>query len=88
MKLIANEAEGSYVSVDGHNFEVANNFVFLTTSIYVNFKMGPKKPSGTTFFQNNCFFGLNKQLKTKRRKKTKPSSRFLCSFYFIKKQCE
>ncbi|XP_049318579.1 LINE-1 retrotransposable element ORF2 protein isoform X1 [Bactrocera dorsalis] len=55
---------GFHVTVDSHNFEVVDNFVYLGTSINTTNNVSLEIQRRITL-ANRCYFGLSRQLKSK-----------------------
>ncbi|XP_054089770.1 LINE-1 retrotransposable element ORF2 protein isoform X1 [Zeugodacus cucurbitae] len=63
-KQSAHSRLGSHVTVDSHNFEVVDNFVYLGTSIN-NTKNVSLEIQRRITLANRCYFGLSRQLNSK-----------------------
>ncbi|WP_215796742.1 hypothetical protein, partial [Vibrio anguillarum] len=63
-KQSAHSRLGSHVTVDSHNFEVVDNFVYLGTSINNTNNVSLEIQRRITL-ANRCYFGLSRQLKSK-----------------------
>ncbi|XP_049315624.1 uncharacterized protein LOC125779109 [Bactrocera dorsalis] len=64
---------GTHVTVDSHNFEVVDNFVYLGTSVNTTNNVSLEIQRRITL-ANRCYFGLSRQLRSKvlsRQTKTK-----------------
>ncbi|XP_054085666.1 LINE-1 retrotransposable element ORF2 protein isoform X1 [Zeugodacus cucurbitae] len=63
-KQSAHSRLGSHVTVDSHNFEVVDNFVYLGTSINNTNNVSLEIQRRITL-ANRCYFGLSRQLNSK-----------------------
>lgn len=55
---------GSHNTVDTHNFEIRDNFLYLTTGLSVKYN-GSLEIQRRNTLANKCYFGLSRQLKIK-----------------------